>query len=61
MMNLANGTIAEGPAAIAGPQTPEEFAKLLNPDGSAILLQKNLAAFSVVELPSLKVSKAASC
>lgn len=59
-LDLATGAATEGPATLAGPQTAEEFAKLLNPDGSSLLLQTSLAAFSVVELPSLKVSQAAS-
>ena len=42
-------------AAPAGPQTPDEFAKQLSPDGSAVLLQLDCSAFTVLELPSFKV------
>lgn len=58
-MDLLTGAVIEGPATLAGPETPEEFTQLLNPNASAFLLQTNLAAFAVVELPSLKVGTAA--
>lgn len=57
-MDLATGAVTEGPATVAGPDTPEEFAKQLNPSGSAFVLQKDLAAFCVVEIPSMKVGTA---
>lgn len=60
MIDLTTGTVTEGPAAVEAPQTPEEFAQQLNPDGSAFLLQKTLAAFAVVELQGLEVHHAAT-
>lgn len=58
-MDVLTGAVTEGPATVEGPKTPEEYTKLLNPDATAFLLQTNLAGFTVVELPSLKVNTAA--
>lgn len=61
LLDLSTKTLQEGPAVLHAPQTPVKFAAQLSPDGSACLLQKDLATCYAVRLSDLKVRRLARC